>query len=203
MSHPATPGSPTPGSPTSGDGAPRAGAPYVLFVCTANICRSAYAEQLVRHRWPGLRVASAGTLGVPGRPVEDLMAAELVRRGATPLGFASRSFTWAMAEAADLVVTMEVAHRATVVQERPDLVWRTYTLSQLARVLREAPDLALRPADPGGWEPGELAATLRSRHRPPRAEHDVPDPYRRGPEVAASVATLLDDLLGVVVPRLV
>ena len=48
----------------------------VLYVCTANICRSAYAHVLTGHHdVPGLAVSSAGTHGWVDHPMDDAMAA--------------------------------------------------------------------------------------------------------------------------------
>lgn len=172
----------------------------VLFVCTANICRSAFAEQWARHLLgergedpAPLEVSSAGTHGFTGRGVERHMAAQLVSRGASPDGFSSRRLEEGLLDASDLVVTMEAWHRERILQDRPDLIWRCYTLGQLARVIANA------PPDLTGHA---LVAGLRAAHRPPVAADDVEDPYRRGRAVYTAVSARLEDLLDAVLPRL-
>ena len=57
----------------------------VLFVCTANICRSAFAERWAGHLLGGdtsVGVASAGTHGYVDAPMDPPMAEELQARGA-------------------------------------------------------------------------------------------------------------------------
>ena len=80
----------------------------VLFVCTANICRSPYMELLARHLAPtetGLRFSSAGTMGMREEPMDPTMAAQLVLRGASAEGFRSRRATGTLVEQADVVLT--------------------------------------------------------------------------------------------------
>nr|NLI50183.1 hypothetical protein [Propionibacterium sp.] len=70
----------------------------VLFVCTANICRSAYAtvraRQLLGADAP-VTVGSAGTHGWVDHPMDAPMAAEARARGADPDAFRSRRLTGA------------------------------------------------------------------------------------------------------------
>lgn len=42
----------------------------VLIVCTANICRSAIAEQIMRHYYPNLIIKSAGIQALLGKPID-------------------------------------------------------------------------------------------------------------------------------------
>ncbi len=167
----------------------------VLFVCTANICRSAFAEQWVRHAWPlgRLAVASAGTSGWVDHPVEEEMAAQLRRRGASAEGFRSRLLTPPMVDEVDLVLTMEASHRRQVVAERPDSVWRVFTLGQLARVLPDVPPSLHGRA---------VLPALREAHRAPLDTDDVADPYGRGESAAAAAADRIETLLHAIVPRL-
>jgi sulfate adenylyltransferase len=168
----------------------------VLLVCTANICRSAFAERLARHHLgddASVVVTSAGTHGWDEHPVEDLMAAELDRRGVAAEGFSSRPLTMAMVDAADLVLTMDSRHRQFILDDRPEAVWRVFTLGQFARVVADL------PADLHGRD---LLAGLRGVHKPATPDDDVPDPYRRGPDAAAEAASRIDDLIGQALPRL-
>lgn len=181
---------------TSAGDADAAGPLTVLFVCTANICRSAFAQQAARHLagdHPGLRLVSAGTHGWTDHPVEDTLAAELTRRGIAADGFASRPLTMAMVDEADLVLTMSRQHRQFILDDRPGAVWRVYTLGQFARTIAGVPD------DLTGRD---LLAACRGAHKPATAEDDVADPYRQGPEAAATAADHIERLLRQIVPRL-
>ena len=95
--------------------------PYrVLFVCTANICRSAYADVVARAVGvPGVVFASAGTHGWQGAPLDPPMAA-LVRAG-DPAAHASRRLTRDIAEGADLILAMGQDHRRFILEEFPEL----------------------------------------------------------------------------------
>jgi len=160
----------------------------VLFVCTANICRSAYAEvrsrQLLGEGW-GIEVSSAGTHGWVDHPMDAYMAAELRARGADPSGFRSRRLTAQIVKDADLILTMEVKHRDFILDEWPGAFKRTYTLQQFADLAVAAPELHLQ---------GLLAEASRVR-RTSQASGNVLDPYGRGHEAAATCATHLDALL--------
>lgn len=79
----------------------------VLFVCHGNICRSPYAEAVLRRRSRGrLEAASAGLTG-PGRGSPET-AREVARERGLELGdHRSRLVTEASLRAADLVVVMD------------------------------------------------------------------------------------------------
>ncbi len=166
----------------------------ILFVCTANICRSAYAEvRTAQLGVPGVTAHSAGTHGWPDHAMDHHMAAELERRGADSDGFRSRRLTRSLVDDADVVLTATAAHRTFVLQERPGAVRRTFTLGQLAAALGEVPD------DVHG---ADLLVAARRARATATADDDVADPYGRGPDAAAAAARHLDELLERVLPRL-
>jgi protein-tyrosine-phosphatase len=170
----------------------------VLFVCTANICRSAYAELLTRHLLgdeASVLASSAGTHGYVEHPLDPPMAAELARRGGDAGGFRSRVLTMPMVDEADLVLTAEVAHRKFILDERPEAFRRVLTVGQLGRTLRESTTL-------DGTAGRELLRGLRRSFRPADAADDVPDPYRRGEAAAARAADQLERHLREILPRL-
>ena len=71
----------------------------ILFVCTANICRSPYLELRARQLLgpdAGVEVSSAGTHGFDASPVSDTMEAEFARWGTRVDGFRSRPATGEM-----------------------------------------------------------------------------------------------------------
>jgi sulfate adenylyltransferase len=166
----------------------------VLFVCTANICRSPSAEALARAEGPAdVAFSSAGTHARDGEPINPDMVAALPEALDTS-GFRSRRLTTAMLEEADLVVTMEAAHRTFVLDDHPAMFRKVFTLGQLARALEQAP---------AGLGRDALLAQLGATRRNADPALDVPDPYRRGAEAASGCVVRLEELLHIVLPALV
>ena len=172
----------------------------VLFVCTANICRSAYAELMARHVLgdsTSVEVGSAGTHGYVDHPLDPPMADQLRARGVDPDGFRSRRLTARLVTEADLVLTAEVAHRQRILEDQPEAFRRVFTLGQLARALDEAgvgAGVSARRTD--------LVRVLGPAVRPAVTDDDVVDPYRRGEEAAARAAEHLDVLVRRIMPVL-
>jgi sulfate adenylyltransferase len=170
----------------------------VLFVCTANVCRSPYMESRAATLLPGRGVAtfsSAGTRAVDGAPMDGDMAAALA--GAAS-GFAStfrsRHLSRDLVDEADLVLTAEAAHRSELLAERPVLFRKTLTLGQAAAAVRRMP---------APQTPGELLSLLPGIRGHADPALDVPDPVGAGPHAALAVGSTIDRLLAVVVPALV
>jgi sulfate adenylyltransferase len=168
----------------------------VLFVCTANICRSPYLELRARQLFgpgSGVEVSSAGTHGFDAERVSDSMEAEFTRHGTETSAFRSRLVTGDLIDEADVVLTAEAAHRARLLEERPAAFRKIFTLGQFVASARQA-DPSLRGR--------ELLAALATRRVPASADHDIADPYRRGPEAAARASAAMEALLETVVDRL-
>lgn len=117
------------------------GAPFeVLFVCTANMCRSPMAEHIFAaeaarlgggaSRWS---LSSAGTRVHPGTEVHELVGRVLAERGLQVPPTPTRQVTEVEVESADLVLTAGREHRAWIVDRFPGVVRRTFTLRQFAR----------------------------------------------------------------------
>jgi sulfate adenylyltransferase len=181
---------PTDGAPPKTDGLLK-----VLFVCTANICRSPSAELLARRELgdgSNLRFSSAGTHGFEDEPINDEMVAALPPDLDTS-GFRSRRLTSRMLRDADLVLTMETVHRSFILDDHPDLFRKVFTIGQFVQAIDKAP--------PGLDTEALLThvATMRGNADPAL---DVPDPYRQGPEAAAQCVARLEDLLRSVLPAL-
>ncbi|GAA1520046.1 hypothetical protein GCM10009788_24820 [Nocardioides humi] len=171
----------------------------VLFVCTANICRSPYMELRSRSlagSGSGIEFASAGTHGFDAHPVDRTMAAVLAERGVSSdliSGFASRPLTDDLIDAADLVLTAEATHRQFVLEEVPGAFRKAFTLGQFAEsVARVAPDL----------RGAELVTAVGHRRAGTADHHDIRDPYRRGKAAAEVSADQIDALLQAVLRRL-
>lgn len=155
----------------------------VLFVCTGNVCRSPFAELLLRDRVPGLAVASRGTYALVGSGMDEQMAAQLGRRGVASAGFRSRQLEPADL-GADLVLALSERHRALILEEHPAAARRTGLLGHV-------PELA---ASLGGAPLTRAAVAAWTRTAQP-AGRGVPDPYRRPPEAAAQAARMIEGLV--------
>jgi protein-tyrosine phosphatase len=167
----------------------------VLFVCTGNICRSPSAELLFRDRLrdgADVRVSSAGTHGLDGYGVDQPTALALRELGIDPNGHRSRRLDANLLEAADLILTAASNERAIVLQTRPLLLTRTFTLREFCRLAATgelahstsnavtASDLRLRVA--------EIARTRDSTVRAGIGQDDIPDPF--GASLAVTRATV-------------
>jgi sulfate adenylyltransferase len=168
----------------------------VLFVCTANICRSPYLELRARQLLgpdSGVEVSSAGTHGFDAEPVSDTMEAEFARFGTETTAFRSRLVSGELIDDADLVLTAEAVHRARLLEERPAAFRKIFTLGQFVASAQEL-DPSLRGR--------ELLAALSNRRAPASPDHDIADPYRRGPQEARRAGVTMEAMLEVLVERL-
>ncbi|MEZ0469175.1 low molecular weight protein-tyrosine-phosphatase [Luteimonas salinilitoris] len=104
----------------------------VLFVCTANICRSPTAEAILRHRFAGddVAAASAGLIAQAGHPIDPRAEAALATRGLTAGGHVARQLTPALIAQADIVLAMEKRHLAALKALAPDAHDRTFLLGK-------------------------------------------------------------------------
>lgn len=156
----------------------------VLVVCTGNICRSPMAEHLLRAGLAarGVRdveVASAGTHGLVGEPVQRHAAAALAERGLDPSAFRARRLDADLVAEADLVLGAGREHRAAAVTLVPRAAARAFTLRELDRLLAGVDPTGL-PAEPAARARALVAAAARQRGlaHPDRPEDDdVADPY--------------------------
>lgn len=168
---------------------------HVMFVCTANICRSAYATARAAQLAAGtdLVFGGCGTHALVGHPVEAEMAARLGARGADGEGLRSRQATPALLKGADLVLTMTRQHRSWVTDEAPSLMSRTWTLRQAAAMTEQvSADLPLDDRLRTAWRSRALAGR----------DIDIADPYRRGPRAAETCAQQIDQCLEALIPWL-
>ncbi len=183
----------------------------VLVICTGNVCRSPYLERRLRQLLGGqdVHVESAGTRALVGADIEPGSTVSLEAVGADITGFASRQLAATMLDGADIVITVTQKHRADAVALHPRALRKTFTLGELADLVRDA-DLAHAPevsaAEPETPWAAIVAEVARGRRglNPARtaAESDISDPYGRGSAAYALMSTEIESQLPVVVAAL-
>lgn len=98
----------------------------ILFVCTANICRSFTAERILKGKLKEKEcdveeVSSAGLSDVmEGMPGDPRAVEMLVEKGFDGHGHESRLLTGDMVAEADKIIVMENIHREEIVDKYPD-----------------------------------------------------------------------------------
>ncbi|MFC6344531.1 adenylyl-sulfate kinase, partial [Nocardioides hankookensis] len=110
---------------------------HVLFVCTANICRSPYMELLARQiAGPDADIvfSSAGTHGFRDSAMDTEMAQLLDADDRD--AFRSRPLTAELLRDADLVLTAEHTHRQFILDDHPGAFRKVFTLGQFAEAAR-------------------------------------------------------------------
>ncbi|MBC7723498.1 MAG: hypothetical protein H7146_01950 [Burkholderiaceae bacterium] len=126
----------------------------ILLVCSANICRSPYAEALLLRALPAISglpsvaVSSAGTLARPGFPVctTALAAVGAASDTATVAAHVSRRIDAQMVAGSDLVLTADSGHRGIASLLAPSASARIFTLAEAAALTTVIGARGVRPA---------------------------------------------------------
>lgn len=167
----------------------------IHFVCTGNVCRSAFAAAYLGSRLaaidPGaFAVTSSGTgwhedLRVP-RQIHALAEVHGVSMG----GHRGRYAVEEDFRAADVILAATREHRRDVLRQTPEAMKRTFTMREFASLLHF---LGTRPGtDPQAWRDAVREAASK---RPRVQAEDVPDPFG-GPQSA------YDDMAEAILPAL-
>ncbi|MFC5286591.1 hypothetical protein ACFPM7_05965 [Actinokineospora guangxiensis] len=151
----------------------------VLFVCTANVCRSPVAQGIFGRAFPEWSVASAGVRAEAGLPMHPLSSAELAGRGAELPGFASSPVTAHGMRRAAAVITMSRAELREALRVDPTALHRTATLGEVRRAAREH-----------GGDLAELVRRVIAGRTAARPAEDIADPLGGPAAVAAAVAAV-------------
>jgi protein-tyrosine-phosphatase/predicted ATP-grasp superfamily ATP-dependent carboligase len=107
--------------------------PLVVFVCQGNICRSPFAEALLRAELPNTRVsvASAGIMAQSGRSSPPFAVDSGAKHGIDLRLHRSIWLTPEMARAASLLIVFDELTRAAVADRYPDTSARVVLLGDL------------------------------------------------------------------------
>lgn len=162
----------------------------VAFVCTANVCRSPYMELRAAALTDSeLEVVSVGTEAQRGRQMDEEMAA-LLPEGADK-GFSSHFVTGSLVDAADLMLCAEQSHVDALLERYPHAFRKIFTLGQFAETVKDS-----------SLQGRALIAQAGLFRTPPKPEHNIEDPYKQGPEAAATAAQHIDTYLEQALPVL-
>jgi protein-tyrosine phosphatase len=120
--------------------------PSVLFVCTANRCRSPMAMAIFKEKvskdFPGAswRIESAGTWTQRGLPTLKVVNDVLAERGIDLQSQHSRTVTGPLLQSFQLILTMERGQMEALRVEFPEVANRVHLLGDVAGTGEEVPD---------------------------------------------------------------
>lgn len=159
----------------------------ILYVCTANISRSPYAQVRTSELFEGqLQASSAGIPGTTGRSMDPAMEAELPFEDDEALNHRSRVLTSEILDATDLALTMEFAHHMRILDAWPEARHKVFGLRQFVDAIR---GLAAHPG------PGDRVSQVAEVVTANSMMLDIEDPYGRGQRAARDCAGRLDRLI--------
>jgi low molecular weight protein-tyrosine phosphatase len=168
----------------------------ILVVCTGNVCRSPMAEGFLRAALverlgeAAPTVSSAGTAGWEGAGATDEAVAAARERGADIARHRARVLQRPLVEDADLIVCMGVEHREAVRWLAPEASDRSFTISELVRLLEAA--------SPAGGLSERVAAAAAARNGSSPEPSEALDPDVRDPlgDPIEGYREVADELLG-------
>jgi protein-tyrosine phosphatase len=107
----------------------------ILFVCSANICRSPMAEGLmkglVRDQADQWRIESSGLWALSQAPAAENTLRVLMERGIDLSAHESRIITRQMVEEFNLILTMEKNHKEALKVAFPEHTGKIFTLREM------------------------------------------------------------------------
>lgn len=175
---------------------------HILVVCVGNICRSPLAERLLQagldqQATQAFEVSSAGTNALVGHEM-DSRARRILRDNRGQLhGFKSRQLTSRVLDGQDLVLSMDRSQKSQVLELRPELLDKSFTIREFARVIKRLDhkqiDEEATTDSKNRWiQIVRKAFETRGEALPGYAHDDeVVDPYRQANEVYDEMAAQL------------
>lgn len=120
--------------------------PSILFICTANICRSPMAAALFRKIVQekgiseGWQIESAGTWPLEGMPAVEKTQKVVRKRGIDISDHRSKGVNCQLLEDFDLILTMEKGQKEALMVEFPEYADKIFLLSEMVNIFEEIED---------------------------------------------------------------
>jgi protein-tyrosine-phosphatase len=120
--------------------------PAILFVCTANICRSPMAEALFKHILKDRKISgdwiveSAGTWGLDGESAAAGSKAVMNSKGIDLSDHRARSIDQDIIQSFDLILTMESGQKESLRMEFSDSSDHIFLLSEMVNQKHDIAD---------------------------------------------------------------
>lgn len=112
----------------------------ILFVCTANVCRSPMAEAIVNHKIEEegaeerLWAESSGIWANEGTPASSMTQMVAAEEGLDLSGHRSTPITPHLIKTSDLILCMTPSHKRDLLQIFPHLEKKIFTLREFGRL---------------------------------------------------------------------
>lgn len=154
------------------------------FVCTGNICRSAFAEGYLRaeaHRagLPHFSTASGGT-GINQALVPPLEIQELANKENFDLsGHTPEEINEEAIRSADIILTATTEHRAEILHLAPTALKRTFTLKEFGRLIQKHQPTLHTNQDAAQWWKSVARELSTYRAEIAEDELDLEDPFKQ------------------------
>ena len=103
----------------------------VLVLCTGNICRSPYAEAVLKHRAPGIFVDSAGLSAMVDYEADATGQAVAQGRGIDMSEHKAKQVTRSLIGQSDLILVMDDEHLSRLHRKYPDSRGKSFKLGKL------------------------------------------------------------------------
>lgn len=103
----------------------------VLVLCTGNICRSPYAEAVLKQRAVGISVDSAGLSAMVDYEADSTGQAVARDRGIDMSAHKAKQLTRSMIGQSDLILVMDDEHLSRLHRKYPDSRGKSFKLGKL------------------------------------------------------------------------
>lgn len=170
--------------------------PHVVFVCTGNICRSAFAACYFGAS-PATRevdVVSAGTMAVVGHAIDASFSGLAADLGLDARGHRSRQLNGRILKKADILIVFAPEHHDWIFANYPESADRVLALGQTGAVLSYFPNHLIIP----WWT---LTNTVMERRPLAQPSDWISDPYGRGRQAARRTARVITENLDLLTSR--